>query len=208
MSVLSTASIYEWFQNRICGGVSFADLEDLVKASPPGAQGLLMLPHFQGRGSPDWNADARGVMWGLTLNTTRADIARAILEGIAAEIANQLDIIRELTGKDSKVIVGGGLSRSTVFNQIQADMYGSEVHPVADEEATLMGAWLAAAVALGHYADHCHAYSVVKQEAQEELRPIEANVSVYRVLREKAKLLAQSVSCVEERKALRSELER
>lgn len=197
MSVLSTASIYEWFRNRMCDGVAFAELEELVGASPLGARGLLLLPHFQGRGSPDWDAAARGAVWGLTLNSTRADLARAILEGIAAEIANQLDVLSEVAGKAIKVIVGGGLSRSAAFNQIQADMFGVSVLSVAEEETTLKGAWVVASVALGRYSDHCHAYSAATKSGKVRKDPIDANVLAYRALRNRVNLLAESVGYFE-----------
>ncbi len=87
----------------------------------------MLLPFFQGRATPQWNPKATASFTNVTLSTTRGDMARALLEGIAYEIRNNLDIVEEQIGKAEKIQIGGGLSKSHAFNQIQADVYGRKL---------------------------------------------------------------------------------
>ena len=71
-------------------------LNEQAKRSPPGAQGIIFLPHFVGAGAPNWNPDARGVILGLALGHGRADLIRAIMEGTSFEVRQNLEIMRSL----------------------------------------------------------------------------------------------------------------
>jgi sugar (pentulose or hexulose) kinase len=86
---------------------------------------------------------------GLTLETTREDFARAILEGLVFEIGMNVSIIENETGNISKkLLVSGGLSRMTLYNQMIADFTGKEICVTEDNEATVTGAWISAQLAL------------------------------------------------------------
>src|SRR6185369_12070459 len=93
----------------------------------PGANDLLLLPHFKGCGSPYWDAEAKGVFFNLSLNTTRGEMARAILEGIAVEMKGSLELLETLCGKAQAVTVAGGMTKSDLFNQIQSDIFARPV---------------------------------------------------------------------------------
>ena len=67
---------------------------------------------FQGRATPQWNPKATASFTNVTLSTTRGDMARALLEGIAYEIRNNLDIVEGQIGKVEQIQIGGGLSNS------------------------------------------------------------------------------------------------
>ncbi len=120
--------------------------------SPIGANGLLFLPYLMGERSPRWNPSARGAFIGLTVRHSRADMIRAVLEGITLN----LRIIQDaLTGQGAQIeamrVIGGG-ARSRLWNQIMADVYGVPVHRLAIlEEATSMGAALAGGIGVGLY---------------------------------------------------------
>jgi xylulokinase len=119
-----------------------------------GAKGLFFLPYLMGERSPRWNTRARGAFIGLTIRHTRADMIRAVLEGITMN----LRIIQEaLTAQGAKIeamrVIGGG-ARGRFWNQIMADVYGVPVHRLAIlEEATSMGAALAGGIGVGLYPD-------------------------------------------------------
>ncbi len=152
-SVLTSGAIYRWFKNTLTGASNATDTFDSLNAeaasSPAGANGLLLLPHFKGSGSPYWDTDAKGVFFNLSLNTSRADMARAILEGIAVEMKASLELIENLCGKVQSVSVSGGMTKSDLFNQIQCDVFERPIVRQPDNEATSLGAWLAGAVAIG-----------------------------------------------------------
>src|SRR5439155_4902416 len=95
-----------------------------AEKSPPGANGLFFLPYLMGERSPRWNTRARGAFIGLTIRHTRADMIRAVLEGITMN----LRIIQDaLTAQGAKIeamrVIGGG-ARGRFWNQIMADVYG------------------------------------------------------------------------------------
>ncbi|HTX74203.1 MAG TPA: FGGY-family carbohydrate kinase [Rectinemataceae bacterium] len=170
--VLSSGSLYAWFRDRFyTGGDASAGPElgaggfDLINEeaaqSPPGANGVILLPHFKGAGSPHWNPSASGIFFGLNLGTKRGDMARAVLEGIAAEMAQSIELIESLTGPARELRVAGGLTNFPLYNRIQADMYRRSVLRSADPEATARGAWISAVVALGLYPDHAAAQSAL-----------------------------------------------
>jgi xylulokinase len=153
---------YQWTRDQICSpevqaaktlGISPYELMNLqVDKSPIGANGLLFLPYLMGERSPRWNPRARGAFIGLTVRHTRADMVRAVLEGITMN----LRIIQDaLTAQGAHIeamrVIGGG-ARGRLWNRIMADIYGVPVHRLAIlEEATSMGAALAGGIGVGLY---------------------------------------------------------
>ncbi|MBK9925031.1 MAG: carbohydrate kinase [Anaerolineales bacterium] len=95
-----------------------------VEASKPGAGGLIFLPYMAGERTPLWSSIARGVFFGLTYNTTRADILRAIMEGCAFAVYDNLQIAEEHGVKVDEYLGSGGAVQSAVWCQIKADIYG------------------------------------------------------------------------------------
>ena len=90
-AMLSTGKLIEWIADVFYPGEDKKNFYlklnyEVATNSHPGANGLLITPHFEGAASPHWNYDARGVCLGLTLTTDRADICRAVLEGISLEM--------------------------------------------------------------------------------------------------------------------------
>lgn len=139
-SILTTATIVSWYADNFYEDsehVSALDkmLEEAASSSV-GSNGLIMLPYFQGRGSPDWNTLAKGTFHNVSLESTRADFARAILESIALEISENIDIIQEVLKKPQHIKVGGGLTKSSLFNQIQADVYNIKITLPSNTEVT------------------------------------------------------------------------
>jgi sugar (pentulose or hexulose) kinase len=160
-AVLTSGTIYRWFSEALVQGAdtagdAYAAINAEAAAVAPGCNGLLLLPHFKGRGSPSWDPDARGVFFNMTLSTSRAEMARAILEGIAIEMKENLELVENLCGKVRALSVSGGLTKSDLFNQIQSDVFERAIERFRNNEATSLGAWIAGAVAVGlepSYAD-------------------------------------------------------
>jgi xylulokinase len=92
--------------------------------SKPGANGLLFLPYMAGERTPLWSSLARGVFFGLSYSTTRADILRAIMEGCAFAVYDNLQIAEEHGVEVDEFLGSGGATRSAVWCQIKADVYG------------------------------------------------------------------------------------
>jgi xylulokinase len=155
---------YQWTRDQLCPievesaaalAISPYALMDLeAEDSPPGANGLLYLPYLMGERSPHWNPKARGAFVGLTIRHTRADMIRAVLEGVTMNLRIILDAFRAQGAEIEAMRVIGGGARARFWNQIMADLYGVPVQRLAVlEEATSMGAALAGGVAVGLYPD-------------------------------------------------------
>ncbi len=167
-SMLSCSSLYDWFLRQFYRETPekdlYAAIDREVLESTAGAGGCIALPYFQGRGTPDWNSQARGSFLNLTLHTSRADMARAVLEAIALESANNVEVLERYTGTGGYLYISGGLSRSAEFDRIQASAYGRAVCQSDNAEQTALGAWASAAVTLGLWPDHGAALTSAKRD--------------------------------------------
>jgi len=129
MSGLSTSgTLSHWFREQFARDLDPATAVTTLLAeaetSPPGARGLVLLPYFSGERTPIHDPHAKGVVFGLNLTHTRADIYRSIFEGIAYGTAHIFDTYRD-AGQDPKAIysVGGG-TKNRVWGQATSDVSG------------------------------------------------------------------------------------
>ncbi|HEV2123591.1 MAG TPA: FGGY-family carbohydrate kinase, partial [Chloroflexota bacterium] len=150
---VSTGSVISWFRREFAADMkqlpardAYRLLDEAAARVPPGADGLVALETFQGNRSPYANALARGAIWGLSLQSTRAHIYRALLEGIAYGTKHILDTLSNHGYRPDELVVAGGATRSTLFMQIYTDVCGLPLRAVSDAEASLRGAAVAAAV--------------------------------------------------------------
>ncbi len=124
-----------------------------MRASPPGANGVLFLPYMLGERTPWWNPNARGAFVGLNLATHREDMLRAVMEGITMNLGIIVNIFRQHVPIDAITVIGGG-ARSAVWRQMMADVYGCRIESLNYlEEATSMGAAVIGGVAAGMFKD-------------------------------------------------------
>lgn len=165
-----------------------------ASAAAPGSGGLLFLPYFKGSGAPAWNPDAKGTFYGLTLSTTRGDMARAILEGIVADMAENLSLIESLSGPKHTVIAAGGLTRLPEYNRIQANLFGRPVTCASESEATALGAFISAAVSLGLYPSHAAAFSAASAAWEQKTWPPQPDLQArYRAYRDARRALIEKL---------------
>jgi xylulokinase len=155
---------YQWARDQLASievkaageqNISAYELMNATAAgSPVGAKGLVFLPYLLGERSPRWNPHARGALVGLTVRHRRADIIRAVLEGITFNLGVILQAFSaQGVSADSMRVIGGG-AKGRFWNQMMADIYGLPVHRLAIlEEATSMGAALAGGIGVGLYKD-------------------------------------------------------
>lgn len=172
-----------------------AQLAEEAAAVPAGSHGLLWLPHFKGAGSPHWDPRARGTLHQLSLGTTRGDLARALLEAIAIELKQGLDLVEQSCGAVATVHASGGMTRSALFNQIQADVLERPLQRFAGNEATADGAWMAGCVATGLAADHAQAFvRLAERDPPAAYTPDPAHAAVYRRQRERSRAVYDALS--------------
>lgn len=192
-SILTSGTIYNWFnKNFYCNDETVKYNYDKINLdaenSKPGSNGVILLPHFQGSGSPYWNPNATGLFHGVSLGTKRGDFPRSILEGIAAEISENLDRLRSYVGAMSVINISGGLTKNSLFNQIQADMYGEAVILPADSETTALGAWASGTMALEVYKSIPEALDYASKNKENTVyKPISSNIEIYKDLKVRRK---------------------
>jgi glycerol kinase len=136
----------DWFA-RIGALPAGAELDALL-ASGGGDLGVICVPALQGFGSPTWDAGARGALLGLSLGTSRADLARAVVDGILHQVADAVEAMGEAVTLDT-LWVDGGLSRSDRIVQRLADLSGVRVQRTARSDSTALGAATLAGLAAG-----------------------------------------------------------
>ena len=149
----TAGAILKWFRNTFAenefmmeksgGKNAYDQLNEMAQEIPLGSNGLVVLPYFMGERAPIWNSDAKGVIFGLSLNHTKAHIYRAFLEAIAFSLRDSIEAAGNY--QNDHILVSGGVTRSPLFRQIVADVTGYIVYsPNEDVEANLGDVMLAA----------------------------------------------------------------
>lgn len=131
--------------------ISFDALYGMMEESPAGARGLIFLPYLSGERAPIWDPDAKGVFSGLTLSSGRAEILRAVAEGVCLAMYDVIEVMEELGGSVSDLRITGGPSESAFLNQLKADVTGRPVTVPELGDAELMGAMVIGRTSLGDY---------------------------------------------------------
>jgi xylulokinase len=147
MGVTQAAGLsLRWLRDNLCGGESYDQLTAEAAKVTPGSDGLLWTPYLMGERTPHLDAAARAALVGLTASHTRGHIVRAILEGVAFSLRDTFTIFEEMNVPVRSIRLGGGGARSSLWRQIQADIYGHEVEIVEAEEGAAYGAAILAGV--------------------------------------------------------------
>jgi sugar (pentulose or hexulose) kinase len=199
-AMLSTGAVHRWLRELLAHGAddadsSFETLDAEAARAPAGCNGLVLLPDFKGAGSPDWDPEARGALVNLHLGTTRGEIVRAILEGIAFKLAQGLEVVEELCGPMAEVHAAGGLTRSALFDQIQSDVFERPVSSFGAGEATSQGAWIAGAVATGLVTGYREAFALLAgREPPVVYHPNPATRELYRLQRRRARAVYDALA--------------
>ncbi|HZT92281.1 MAG TPA: FGGY family carbohydrate kinase [Gaiellaceae bacterium] len=141
-AVLVSGAAVQWLRDGL-GLVAAAGETEHLARSVDSSGGVVFVPALAGLGSPWWDADARGLISGLTRGTTRAHLVRAALEGIAHQVADVVDALPE---RPRVLHADGGASANGFLMQLQADLLGVPVEVAAERETTALGA---AALACG-----------------------------------------------------------
>jgi glycerol kinase len=151
--MLSAGTCVEWLRDDL-GLIETAAQSDALAASVPDSGGAVFVPALLGLGTPFWDFGARGTLLGLTRGSSRAEVVRAVLEGIAMRGADLLDAAEA----DAGLVVGelrvdGGMSANQSFLQALADAIARPVQVAPVTEATTLGAAFLAGVASGIWSD-------------------------------------------------------
>ena len=187
VSIFSGGNSFRWIRDSIfCaseakGRDPYEVMTEMAASSPVGANKLLFNPSLAGGGSQEESPNIRGCFAGIDLRHTKADLVRAGMEGIAMNLGAVLEVLRRYVPLADEMLMVGGGSKSALWRQIFADVYGMRIVKTnIDQEAASLGAAAVAAVGAGLWkgfdpVDGIHRVTSVET-------PIESNAAVYRKL--------------------------
>lgn len=147
----------------------------------PGSDGLLFLPYLTGERAPFWDADTKGVFFGLTLNHGRNHMIRSVLEGVMFQMYSVVIALIESGVKPVEYRAGGGFARSELWRQIMADIFETEIVVPESHQSSCFGAAWLSMKALGMIEDISSVKHVIHTKVKHG--PIEENVTTYRDLK-------------------------
>lgn len=151
-SVFASGAAIQWLRDGLGVIADAAETEPLA-ASVPSSDGVVVVPAFTGLGSPWWDPAARAAVLGITRGTTRAHVARAVVEALAFQAHDVLDAMAAAGRRVERLSVDGGASTMDLLLQLQADLSGIPVTRAPELEATARGAAIAAGLGAGLFAD-------------------------------------------------------
>jgi len=163
---LSAGDSLRWWRHVLGDRHSYDALIELAASVPLGSEGLLFLPYLTGERTPHSDPFARGAFFGLTRRHDVAHMTRAVLEGVVYSLDDCLEIMNGLGIVVTQVRAIGGGARSSLWRQIQADVFGVPVHRTVVEEGPAYGAALLAGVAVGHFRSVQEACSVIQLRSE------------------------------------------
>jgi xylulokinase len=199
VSIFSAGNSFRWLRDTIFPelveranqtGQNVYDLmTQLASDSTLGANKLLFNPSLAGGSSQEPSANIRGAFSGLDLGHTRADLIRAGMEGIAINLGLVLEVLKEFSNLSSEMVIVGGGSKSAIWRQIFADVFGMEIVKTnIGEEAGSLGAAAIAAVGCGIWEnfskiDAIHQIENISEPVKENHEFYQQLVPVFKVLR-------------------------
>lgn len=146
---MSTSGALTGWLRQIAGGVPFASLVQEAAAVPPGSDGLVVLPYFQGERTPIYDPQARGLICGLTLNHGRGHLYRALLESTAYGVRHILEVMVGAGGEEPRLVAVGGGTKGGLWTQIVSDVTGRPQVLPRQTIGASYGDALLAAIAVG-----------------------------------------------------------
>ncbi|MBM3524789.1 MAG: hypothetical protein FJX57_17725, partial [Alphaproteobacteria bacterium] len=144
-SMGGTGSVLEWARSDL----PFDEYEKLAAGGEPGAKGVTFLPFHSGARAPLWRPGARGAFLGLSLDTDRATMARAVFEGLALGLKHIVATMEDCGAAVGELRLAGGLARSDLLTRLKADILGRPVVRCVDHELTTLGLAVIAHTTLG-----------------------------------------------------------
>lgn len=154
----------QWFRNQLAPEASYDDLMVEAAKSPVGSNGLYWMPYLMGERSPHLDASARGGWVGFTAKHVRADMVRALVEGVSFSQRDCLQVIEDLGVEVNSVRLSGGGAKSAFWRRILADVFQRRTATLANQEGSAYGAALLSLVGTGVFASVPEVCEVAIQE--------------------------------------------
>jgi glycerol kinase len=161
-SVFIAGAAVQWLRDGL-GIIGSAQEIEALARSVPDSGGVSFVPALSGLGAPHWDADARGLISGITRGTTRAHLARATLDAMALSVNDVVQAMRDdLAQPISRLRVDGGAVANDLLLELQAGISNMTVERPKDLESTARGAAMLAGLGAGIYSSETEAAKIVK----------------------------------------------
>ncbi len=141
--------VLKWFRDEFFEGSSYDQMTALAEKVPAGCEGLIMLPHLMGAGSPEFDTQVKGVFAGITPQMGKGHFVRAIMESVACMINRNIDALKKHGIELSEIRALGGGAESDLWNQIKADTTGIPFITLQSRETPCLGAAILAGIGCG-----------------------------------------------------------
>ena len=184
-----TGAANSWFLEQFCGDLrekatsdisSYALMNREAEEANPGCDGIVFLPYMQGERSPIWDPYARGVFFGVNLQTTGKEMNRAVLEGCGYGMRQLADIAERITGeKFHRLTSIGGGAKSETWAQIKADITGRDIEILDMNDMAPIGAALLSGVGAGVFKDVFDASARVERKVHKIIYANHTHDAVY-----------------------------
>lgn len=176
LSTFSSGTSLAWLKELLSPDLPMAEFIDLAASSTPGANGAVFVPTLAGGTPLEGGPLARGALAGLALGSSRADVVRACLEGIAFSLDRSLRVMRRLSGSAEELLISGGGSRSSLWNAIYADVLATPLlRTGVERQAATLGAAAVVFVGLGIWDD----YSAADRAHADPVRTLPSDPAAY-----------------------------
>ncbi len=149
--MLSAASCNKWWMDEIIGTKDYPAEQKPITEDKLGENNVYYLPYLMGERSPHNNPDARALFIGMSMDSTRADMTQAVLEGVAFAIRDSFEVAKDLGINITETKICGGGAKSPLWRKIIANVLGIKVNIIESEEGPGLGGAMLAAVACGEY---------------------------------------------------------
>ena len=176
--MLSAASCLKWFQEDILSTADYGGEQARIRRNALGRNRVFFLPYLMGERSPINDAGARGVFLGMSMDSGRADMLQAVLEGVAFALRDSLDIMRGLGIDISSSRICGGGAQSRLWAEILSNVLGLELCRVNTDQGPGLGAAMLAMTACGEYESVASACESIVR-VTERIQPDERLTSLY-----------------------------
>lgn len=185
-----TGAAYQWFRDQFCQDLveeaagsdknSFTLMNEEAAKANPGCDGVVFLPYMLGERSPVWDPYARGVFFGVSLQSGRKEFNRAVMEGCGYGLRQLCEIAERVTGRELKEFssIGGG-AKSELWAQIKADITGKNIQILDMSDMAPVGAALLGGVGAGIFADAVEASNKVEKKVYKEVISSNEHEEVY-----------------------------
>ena len=184
--MLSAASCNKWLMDDIFHTDDYPAEQAPITEDKLGRNRVFFLPYLMGERSPINDTNARGTFTGMSMDTTRADLTQAVLEGVAFAIRDSVEVARSLGIEIKSSKICGGGAKSTLWKKIMANVLNVQLQCVASEQGPGLGGAMLAMVACGAYAtvaDACNALVSVASTVEPETELVERYEKRYQQFR-------------------------